>query len=234
MADDAAERRRDADGAALVAAEGDVHLAGGHGRAGARGRAAGHVLVVVGVEGSAVVPDAAAGAEAATQAVHDVLADDGAPRLQHPGDHGGVEVGDEAFEGEGAEAHGHPGHRDVVLVTDGLAGQQAVGRPLDAALPHPGVERVFVRARLVPGLPGGRDHRRPGLLHPRLHEGVELSQLFQEVLPVQDGLLRSQVDPQCLGHRHYFIDIRDCVHRLLSSHQRVVNHGPPAERWLTP
>ena len=43
------------------------------------------------------------------------------PLLQHPGDHGGVEVGDEAFEG-GAEAHGHPCHRDVVLVTDSLSG----------------------------------------------------------------------------------------------------------------
>src|SRR5712691_12508305 len=115
--------------------------------------------VVMGVEGPAVVPDGATGAEAATQAVHDVLADDGAPLLQHPGDHGGVEVGEKAFEGEGAEAHGHPGYGDVVLVTDGLAGQQAVSRPLDAALPHPGVERVFVWLRLVPGLPGRRDHR---------------------------------------------------------------------------
>ena len=48
---DTAERRRDADGAALVAAEGDIHLAGSHGRGGARGRSASHVIVVVGVEG---------------------------------------------------------------------------------------------------------------------------------------------------------------------------------------
>ena len=66
---------------------------------GARGRTAGHVIVVVGIEGTAVVADGAAGAEASTQAVHDVLADDRAPLLQHPGDDSCVEVGDEAFEG---------------------------------------------------------------------------------------------------------------------------------------
>jgi hypothetical protein len=38
------------------------------------------MLVVVGVQGPAVVPDAATGAEAATQAVHDVLADRGSSR----------------------------------------------------------------------------------------------------------------------------------------------------------
>src|SRR5712691_190542 len=234
VADDAAERRWDADGAALVAAEGDVHLAGSHDVGAARRRAAGHVLVVVGVEGPAVVTDAAASAEATTQAVHDVLADDGAPLLQHPGDNGGVEVGDEAFEGKGAEAHGHPCHRNVVLVTDGLAGQQAVGRPLDAALPHPGVERIFVWPRRVSGLPGGRDHRRPGLLHPRLYEGVELLQLFHKVLPVQDGLLGSQVDPQFLGYRNYFLDIRDCVHGFspLTSLTPALTNSGATELWL--
>ena len=75
--------------------------------------------------------------------VHDVLADDGAPLFQHPGDDGCVEVGDEAFEGEGTEAHGYTRHSDVVLVTYGLAGKQAFGRPLDPALPHPGVQRIF-------------------------------------------------------------------------------------------
>ena len=178
--------------------------------------------MVVGVEGPAVVPDGAAGAESATQAVHDVLADDGAPRLQYAGDHGGVEVRDESFEGEGAEAHGHPGDRDVILVADGLAGQHASGRPLDPALPRPGIERVFFRPRPVPRCPGGRDHRRLGLLQPRLHEGIELSQLFQEVLPVEDDFLRAQVDPQFLGHRHDFIDVRDCVHGLLSLCWKVV------------
>jgi hypothetical protein len=132
------------------------------------------VVVVVGVERSAVVSDAAPGAAAATQAAHDVLADDGAPRLQHPGDHGGVKVRDKAFEGKGPEAHGHPSHRDVVFETDGLPGQQAVGCPLDAALPHPGVERVVVGARLVARRAGSCDHRRPGLLDPCLHEGVDL------------------------------------------------------------
>ena len=173
------------------------------------------MIVVVGIEGTAVVADGAAGAEASTQAVHDVLADDRAPLLQHPGDDSCVEVGDEAFEGEGAEAHGYACHGDVVLVTDGLAGKQTFGRPFDSAFPHPGVERVFFRARPVPGLAGGRDHRRFGLLQPGLHEGVQLSQLFHQVLLVLNGLIGTQVNPQLLGHGHHFIDVRYCVHEAL-------------------
>ena len=130
--------------------------------------------VVVRVERPAVVADSAAGAEASTQAVHDVLADDGAPRLQGAGDHGGVEVGDEAFEGEGAKAHGHSGHRDVILVADGLTGQHALGLSLDPTLPRPGIEQVFFGPWPVTGFPSGGDHRRHGLLEPRLHEGIEL------------------------------------------------------------
>src|SRR5262249_59377078 len=105
VADDSAERRGDADGATLVAAEGDVDLAGGDGRARAGRRSAGHMLAVVGIERTAVIADGAARAEAATQTIHHVLADDGAARLQDASDDGGVEVGDEAVEGEGAEAH---------------------------------------------------------------------------------------------------------------------------------
>src|SRR5262249_28086850 len=59
---------------------------------------------------------------------------------------------------------------------------------------------------------GGRDHQWLGLFQARLHESVELVQLFQQVFPVQDGLLWPQVDPQLLGYRHHFLDIRDCVH----------------------
>ena len=138
------------------------------------------------------------------------------PRLQDAGDHGGVEVGDEAFEGEGAEAHRHSGDRDVVLEADRLALQQAFGSSLDPALPHPGIEGVFGWTRPPPRFTAGRDHGRPGLLHPRLHEGIQLAQLFHEVLSVQGGLLRTQVDAQLLGHRHDFIDVRDRVHRFLS------------------
>src|SRR5207245_10033372 len=74
QADDSAERRRDADGATLVAAEGDVHLAGGHGRPGPRRRSAGDVLAIVRVERPTVVADGAAGAGADTQDVHTILA----------------------------------------------------------------------------------------------------------------------------------------------------------------
>ena len=216
VADDPAERGGNADGAALVAAEGDVDLARGHGRARTRRRSAGHVLAVVRIEGPAVIADGPTGAEAATQPIHHVLADDGAARLQDAGDHGGVEVGNEAVEGKGAEAHRHSGDRDMVLEADRLILQQTFGSALDAALPHPGIEGVFVWTRPPTRFPAGRDHRRPGLFHSRLHEGVELAQLFREVLSVEDGLVRTQMDAQLLGHRHDFIDVRDRVHRLLS------------------
>jgi hypothetical protein len=45
-----------------------------------------------------------------------------------------------------------------------------------------------------------------------LHEGVELVELFHEILPVQDGLLGTQMDPQFLGYCHHFIDVRYGIH----------------------
>src|SRR5215471_21641709 len=146
------------------------------------------------IERPAVVADGAAGTEAATQPVHDILADDRPPRLQHAGDDGGVEVGDEALEGERAEAHWHPGDCDVILEADGLAREDPCGRSLDPAPPRPGIERVFIERGPVAGRPGGRGHWRPGFLESGLHEGVELSELVEEVLPVETNLLRTQVD----------------------------------------
>src|SRR6266702_1047440 len=101
------------------------------------------MLVVVRVQRPTVVADGTTRTKAAAQTVHDVLADDGAAGLEHPGDHRGVEVGNKAFQRERAEAHRHSGYRDVVLVADGLAGQQPFWCPRDLALPPPGVERVF-------------------------------------------------------------------------------------------
>src|SRR5262245_15908542 len=141
VTDDPAVGRGNTDGATLVAAERDIDLVGGHGRTGARRRSTGDVLAVVGVQRTAVVADATAGPEAATQPVHHVLADDGAAGFQDARDHGGIEVGDEAVEGEGAVAHRHSGDRDVVLEAYRLALQRALGRSLDSALPHPGIER---------------------------------------------------------------------------------------------
>ena len=154
--DDSAEGGGDPDRAALVAAEGDVDLARRYGRAGSRRRAAGHVLGVVGVERPTVVADAAAGPVTAAEAVHDVLSDDRAARLEHAGHDGGVEVRDEAFEGEGAEAHRHAGDRDVVLVSSPSCRPADLSAPADVALPHPGVQRVLSCARLVARGPGGR------------------------------------------------------------------------------
>ena len=139
VSDDAGVGSRNTDRAALITAERDVHLACGHGRCGSRRRSAGHVIVVMGVEGPSVVADAASGAEAATQSVHDVLADDCAPLLQHSIDYCGVEVGDESFQGERAKTHWDTRNSDVVLVAGGLTSKETIGFPFDPALPHPGV-----------------------------------------------------------------------------------------------
>jgi hypothetical protein len=79
------------------------------------------VVRIVRVKGSTVVPNTTPGTEATTQTVHDILADDGAPLIQHPGHHGSVEIWGEAFKGEGAETHGYACHGDVVFEADGLS-----------------------------------------------------------------------------------------------------------------
>ena len=145
--DDPTERGGDADGTTLVAAKGDVDLTGGDRGAGARRRSTRHVLGIVGVQRPTIVADTTACSKAATQPVHHVLADDGAARLEHARDHGGVEIGNEPLECERAKAHGHTGHCDVILEADGLAGQRSVGGTFDVALPAPGIERVFAGTR---------------------------------------------------------------------------------------
>ena len=62
----------------------------------------------------------------AAEAVHDVLADDRAARLEHAGHDSCVEIRREPIEGEAAEAHRHASDGDVVFVTDRLAGQQTI------------------------------------------------------------------------------------------------------------
>ena len=91
------------------------------------------------------------------------------------------------------------------------------GGALDPALPHPRIEWVFFGARTRAWFPAGRHHRRPGFLHPRLHERIELAQLLHEVLSVEDGLFRAQMDAKLPGHRHDFVDVRHRVHVSLLS-----------------
>ena len=130
----------------------------------------------------------------------------------------------------------------MVLVAYGLAGKQTLVRPFDPALPHPGVERVFLWARTVPGLAGGGDHGRVGLFQPGLDEGVQLIQLFYKVLLVLDGLIGTKMNPKIFSHGHHFIDVRYCVHETLSYNRRLaglaesepkslIYTGPGLLRW---
>src|SRR6185436_15289814 len=144
---DAAVRGRDADGAALVAPDGHLHLARRHdGRAPRRGAAGGvaHLARVVHGPGRARV---AAAREAEVLAVH--LAEDGAAGVEDARHDGGVDVGDVALQRGGAVHHGHAGQADVVLERDALALQLAGGRALDLALVVPGVVLVVLALRAI-------------------------------------------------------------------------------------
>ena len=118
--DHAAIGRGQPDGAALVAAERDVHLARGQRGPGARRGPAGDARRIVRVQRLAVV---------AHEPVHHVLADDLSPGRQHPRHDGRVDVGDEALHRLRGEDLRDAGHADMVLEADRLAGQQSAVLP---------------------------------------------------------------------------------------------------------
>ena len=62
-----------------------------------------------------------------------------------------VDVGNIAFEGRGAIHHRHAGDADIVLDGDRLALELALRRALNVSLHVPGVERIFLGARPIPG-----------------------------------------------------------------------------------
>src|SRR5262249_8597709 len=140
---------RDADRAALVAADGHVDLARRHhGRAARRGaarRVAGPARVLHGAGRAG----GAAAREAEVLAVH--LAGDGAARVEDAGDDGGVDVGDVALQRGRAVHHGDAGQADVVLQRDPLAPELARRRPLHLALVVPGVVLVLRAFRPMAG-----------------------------------------------------------------------------------
>src|SRR5271168_490528 len=79
------------------------------------------------------------------------LALDRCAGVQETGDDRGVDVGDIAFERRGAVHHRHAGDADVVLDGDRLPFELAARRALDVGLYVPGVERILLGARPIPG-----------------------------------------------------------------------------------
>src|SRR3984885_15642357 len=63
----------------------------------------------------------------------------------------GVDVGDKAFEGRGAIHHRHASDADIVLDSDRLPLELAVRRAVNVGLYVPGVERILLGARPIPG-----------------------------------------------------------------------------------
>ena len=142
-----AERRRHADRAALVAADGHVGLAEGDEDGAARRGAPGRVVPLVRVVHRPRGIGVAAARQAEVLAVR--LAEDGAAGVEDPGHDGGVHLGHVALEGGGAVHHGHAGQHDVVLQHDRLSLQLPRGRALDRALVVPGVVLVLLGTRPV-------------------------------------------------------------------------------------
>ena len=167
-----------ADRPALVAAEGDVDLAGGDGRTAARGRAAGDVVGVVRVERPAEVADAGDARAAEGEVLHVHLADDRRAGVEQPGDDGGVEIGGVAVEEVRAEGHRHAGDGDVVLEADRPAGERAARGALHAAFADEGVERVLGLARAVARIAFEVAERRTVLLDAQLEELLHVLDLL--------------------------------------------------------
>src|SRR3984885_11477001 len=63
----------------------------------------------------------------------------------------GVDVGDIAFEGRGAVHHWHASDTDIILDGDRLPLELAARRALNVSLYVPGVERILLGARPIPG-----------------------------------------------------------------------------------
>src|ERR1700722_7988949 len=71
--------------------------------------------------------------------------------VQETRNDGGVDVGDIAFEGRRAVHHRHAGDADIVLDGDRFAFELAVRRALNVSLYVPGVKRILLGARPIPG-----------------------------------------------------------------------------------
>ena len=148
VADAAAPRRGQADRAALVAAEGEVGLAGDEDRRAAVRRRPAHERGVVRVRRLRV---RIAGHAAAVEAERrdGGLADDLGARVEQARHDGGVLARDVALHDRRAVEHREARHADVVLHADAPAGERAVGGARDRALPRPPVGWVLGARRPV-------------------------------------------------------------------------------------
>ena len=141
--DDAAQRRRDPDRSALVAAEGQVDLTGGEQRAASARRSA---RFPCGVPWVAHRPAGRgeAGSRAA-QILADGFAGDRCPGGKQPLHDGGVPAGDETLHRAGSVHHRNPGDRDVVLDRHRPAGERPLSAGADLGGDIPGAQRVVAR-----------------------------------------------------------------------------------------
>ncbi len=157
-----AERRGNANGAALIAADGHVHVAGSYqGSASRRGATRRVTMLERVVHRASRVGVAAAGQ---TEELAVCLARDLAARVQNALHHRRVDFRHVAFQGGGAAHHRHTGEHDVVLERHGLSRERSSIRALNAGTVVPSVQWIVSRARPRPGVPRVT-HRRQFVVH---------------------------------------------------------------------
>ena len=154
---DAAERGRDADRAALVAAQRHRHFAQGDDGGTAGRRAARRITDAVRVVHRAAGAGVAAAGEAEIFAHR--LADDRAAGIENARRDGRVDIRHIAFHRRGAVHHRHPGEADIVLERDPLALELAGSSALDLGLDVPGAVPVLLGHRPAAGQPRIADRR---------------------------------------------------------------------------
>ena len=211
-ADDAAPRGGQPDGAALVAAQRDVHHPAGHRGAGTGRRAAGDVLAVVRVERPAVVAHAGETRSAPGELLHLELAHDGRARIEEPRDHGGVEVRHVAVHHVRAERERDARERDVVLQRDRLARQRPRVRALHPAGPDERAQRILRLGGAAARVAIGEPERQAPLLHPHLVEGLERGDGVHHACLDHPRLRRGQVEPQRAAVLHHLVDVGSPQH----------------------
>ena len=147
---DPAPATGDADGAALVSADGHVHRARRHQRSAAAGRAAGRARRIVRIAHRTAVARVAAAGEA--QALADGFAQNGPARVEDARHDCGVTARHVAFQHAAPVHHGHAGDADVVLDGEGLARERAGRCAGDVRAPVPGAQGILRGRGAVAGI----------------------------------------------------------------------------------
>ena len=232
QAHDPAPGGGDADRAALIAAEGDVHFSAGDGRGGAGGRPARHMIPVVGVQGAPVVADTAQARPAPGELLHLELADDRPAGVENARHDGGIEVRNVAVHEMRAERQGHPGDADVVLESDGLAPQWAMVRARDAALPDEDIQGILVLRRPVARITIGEPERRAMLLEAQLVEHLERVDGGHHPRVHDPRLGGREIEAEGLAVRLHLVDVGSPEHPCPPVMR--AGRGPPMRSILIP